>query len=289
MTETATNTDTEGRFDVRTWDVEYRNIDEEHLMARVYQPQGVGPFPLLLEVHGGVWTGGDRKRNESIDHSLAGSGIVVAAIDFRLAPQYPYPAQVVYVNYATRWLKAHAGELNADRDSVGALGFSSGGHTVVLSAMRPRDARYSALPLEEDPNADATLGYILALFPVLDPYARYLYAQERGLERLATLTEGYFLTEECMRESSPQFILERGETVQKPPILVLQGTADDNIPEDIPRRFVAAYRSAGGPVEIEWFPGAPHGFARAPGADADRALALMKDFVGRHVPAYAAR
>src|SRR5437899_708933 len=96
------------------YDIEYRHAGDESWLVRIYEPQGVGPFPLLLDVHGGVWSQFDRTLNALIDQSLAASGMVVAAIDFRQAPRDPYPASVADVNYATRWLKVHARDFKAD-------------------------------------------------------------------------------------------------------------------------------------------------------------------------------
>ena len=86
-----------------------------------------------------------------------------------------------------------------------------------------------------------------------------------------------------MKEGNPQLILERGEPTELPPVLILQGTADDNVPLSIPYRFVESYRAAGGNVELELFPGMPHGFARDPGTETDRALALAKAFIARQL------
>jgi acetyl esterase len=278
------NYDPEQSYKVRVHDVTYREDQEGSWLARIYQPEGAGPFPALLDVHGGAWNRGSYTNNERIDQALAESGLVVAAIALRLAPQYPYPAQVADVNYATRWFKAHARDFNADARMVGGLGTSSGGHTIMLSAMRPQDPRYRAFALEgADDKVDATLSYVLAGWPVLDPYARYLYAKESGYDRLMESTEAYFLTKEAMREGNPQLILERRESAELPPVLILQGTADDNVPLSIPHRFVEAYRAAGGAVELELFPGMPHGFGSKPGAESDRALALMKAFVARRL------
>ena len=276
------------RYEVRIHDVEYRRAGEESWLARIYQPQEAGPFPALLQVHGGAWNAGSRTSDALLNEGLAASGLVVVAVDFRLAPGHSYPAQVADVNYATRWLKAHARDFNGDPRIVGGLGSSSGGHTVMLSAMRPHDPRYTAIPLGEAPDADATLSYILALWPVLDPYARYLYAQETGRGDLVTHTESYFLTVDAMQEGSPQLILKRGEMVTLPPTLVVQGTADGNIPMAIPERFVAAYREARGVIELELFPDMPHGFGSSPGPETDRALGLMKAFVARQLAAHAA-
>ncbi len=283
MSGMAVTYDPEGRHEVRVYDVTYRRDPDGSWAARIYQPEGAGPFPAVLDVHGGAWTRGGYTDNERIDRQLAASGLVVAAIACRQAPKYPYPAQVADVNHGTRWLKAHAGDFNADPHSIGGLGTSSGGQTMLLSAMRPNDPRYRAFPLPEAEDANSTLVYVVAGWPVLDPYARYLYAKESGRTSLVEATEGYFLTQEAMREGNPQLALERGEPVELPPTLIVQGTADDNVPLSIPHRFVAAYRAAGGAVELELFTDMPHGFVRNPGAESDRALELMKAFVARQL------
>ncbi len=274
------------KYEIRVYDVEYRRAVGESWLARIYQPTGTGPFPALLDVHGGAWSAGDRLNNAHADQELAATGIVVMAIDLRVAPEHPYPAQVADVNYATRWLKAHSGDFNADGRLLGGIASSSGGHTLMLSAMRPNDPRYSVLPLDEASDADATIAYIVALWPVLDSYARYTYAKGSGLERLVSATEGYFLTEEAMKEGNPQLILERGEDAMLPPTLIIQGTADNNVPLDIPRRFVEYFSKAGGEIELELFPGMPHGFAGWTRPEAGRALHLIKQFMGRRLAAY---
>ena len=135
--EATVNFQPEGSYDARVYDVTYREDQDGAWQARIYQPEGRGPFPAILDVHGGAWNRGSYTSNESIDRKLAASGLFVAAITLRGAPKYPYPSQVADVNYATRWLKARAGYFNADARRLGGLGTSSGGHTIMLSAMRP--------------------------------------------------------------------------------------------------------------------------------------------------------
>ena len=281
--------DPTNNFEIKVSDVEYRRTAGKAGLASIYQPQGKGIFPALLYVHGGVWSRGDRIQNAPLMQQLAASGLVVVTIDFRLAPRYPYPAQVADINFATRWLKSHAKEFNADPNFVGTLGASSGGHTVVLSAMRPYDPRYMAVPLYEAPALVATVNWVIALWPVLDPYARYLYAQEVGRDELVSRTKGYFLTEATMQEGNPQLILERGEEVVLPPILVIQGTADNNIPLSIPKRFARSYRAAGGELDLELFPDMPHAFTYQPGLETQRALEIMKKWVARQLATQKAR
>src|SRR5512147_2895100 len=133
-------------YEIEERDVEYQRLAGKPWLARIYQPKGTGPFPTMVDVHGGAWHNGDRTNNTGIDRVLAAKGIVVAAIDFRQPPEAGYPASICDVNLAVRWLKVHAAEFNGTA-KVGAFGNSSGGHQVVLSALRPRHAAYSALVL----------------------------------------------------------------------------------------------------------------------------------------------
>jgi len=151
-TTAAISYDPKAQYEVEVLEVEYRQGYDDRIV-RIYQPQGPGPFPALIDVHGGAWSAGDRFQNEGADRALAASGLVVAAIDFRVAPKHPYPAQVQDIHYGIRWLKANAARFNADPATVGGLGTSSGGHGIVLSAMRPYDLRYRALPLTGAPGA----------------------------------------------------------------------------------------------------------------------------------------
>jgi acetyl esterase len=277
--------DPAAHYEVVTEDVEYRRDNDESWLARVYRPQGNGPFPTLLDIHGGAWSMGDRLNDAPMDEALAASGMVVVAVDFRLAPQHAYPASLIDVNYATRWLKAHATELGGDPRHIGGLGSSSGGHQIMLSAMRPRDPRYAVLPLAEAADLDASLAYVLACWPILDPYARYQFAQETGRQELVTRTEGFFLSEQAMQEGNPQRILDRGEAAVLPPIVLLQGTADTNLTVAMSERFVQSYRAAGGQADLELFPEMPHGFGNQSGPESERAIALLKTFVARQLAA----
>ena len=274
--------DPAARYDVVSQDVEYLRVDGESLLMTVYRPVGDGPFPTLLRAHGGAWNTGERLGASPIDTQLAECGMVVAAHDFGLAPAYPYPVQVAQTNFAVRWLKAHAGDFNGDPSCVGGAGDSSGGHTILLTAMRPRDPRYAAISAD-GVGDDASLAFLIALWSIVDPLARYEWAKGAPVERLVRSTENYFQPWDAVHEANPQEILDRGEDVVLPPLLVVQGTADGNIPHEIPQRFAESYKQAGGRAEYEAFPGMPHGFARDPGPESDRAIAVMRSFLARQV------
>src|SRR6266478_7756710 len=243
--------DPAAKFDLKVSEVEFRrNAAGRMLMARIYQPQGGGPFPTLLDLHGGAWNNQDRTANAPMDESLARSGILVVAIDLRLAPEAPYPASVQDANYGIRWLKAKAREWKGDPATVGALGSSSGGHVVELCAMRPHDPRYNALPLPEAPNLDATVTYVATRSPVTDPFARYQQAERMKRAEMIQNTKIYFNPWETIYDGNPQMILDRGETVSLPPLLIMQGELDDNVLPAIQEKFTVSYRPAGGECQL---------------------------------------
>src|SRR3954471_4854229 len=140
--------DPNAKFELIVSEVEFRrNSAGRMLMARIYQPKGSGPFPTVLDLHGGAWNRKDRFAEEPMDRALAASGLLVVAVDLTLAPESPYPACVQDANYSVRWLKANAGRWNGDAARIGVYGSSSGGHVAELLAMRPRDQRYSSIAL----------------------------------------------------------------------------------------------------------------------------------------------
>jgi acetyl esterase len=279
------NYDPSKRYEIKVWDLEYRRDPVRTLMARIYQPQGEGPFPALLDVHGGAWNDQDRTANAPVDERLAASGILVVAIDVRLAREAPYPGSVADVNYGIRWLKAKAREWNGEPETLGALGSSSGGHVLELCAMRPHDARYTVYPLPEAPHLDATLMYVIARSPISNPLARYEQAQKMQRAMLITNSELYFSPWDTIFDGNPQHILERGEAVILPPMFVLQGELDDNVLPAVQEHFVATYRAAGGKIDYEVFPGAEHRWIIQPGPQTDRAIDMIKAFIARQLRA----
>src|SRR5256714_1177513 len=274
------------RFEIEIRDLEYQRHADAPLLARLYRPIGTGPFPALVDVHGGAWASGDRLNNAPLDEALAKSGIVVLAIDFRMPPQHRYPASIADVNLATRWLKTHAGEFGSRRELVGGLGTSSGGPQPLLGAPQTKNPRHAGLPLSEAPGEDALLPYIVLCWPISDPLARYRMVREKGNTRLVEAHDAWWPSESDMAEGNPQLILERDEAGALPPAILVQGLADDNVTPDMADRFTAAYRARGGELELHKFDAQPHTFiVRDPASDASRrATELIRDFVLKRAP-----
>ena len=270
-------------------DIEYLHHDGKPLLLRLYRPNGTGPFPLLVDLHGGAWCGQDRTSDALFNEALARSGVVVAALDFRMPPIAGYPASLADINYAIRWLKARVGELKARADRVGLIGISSGAHQAMLTAMRPRDPRYAAIPLPHQPELEASVAAVVLVWPVIDPLRRFHHAKRlqaaggkypEQIDRVIPLHIKFWQTEEAMEEGNPVGILDRGETVEMPPVLYVQGGNDVVHPRVDLERFVASYRKRGGDLDLALYEGEGEGFIRNPASKAaPLALQRIIDFV----------
>jgi acetyl esterase len=271
-------------LDITVSEVELRrNQAGRMLMARIYRPGGMGPFPTILDLHGGAWNAKDRHAEEPMDRALASSGVLVVAVDMTLAPEAPYPACVQDANYAVRWLKSKAASWNGDASKIGIYGSSSGGHVAELLAMRPRDARYNAIPLAEAPGVDAGVAYVAMRSPVSNPFARFQNAEQLKRDSMVANHTTFFRPWETIHESNPQEILERHEPVTLVPMLLMQGALDDNVLPAVQQKFAATYQAAGGRCQYELFEGCVHEWVAQPGPQTDRAREMVKAFIAQQM------
>jgi acetyl esterase len=277
--------DPKARYEISVHETEYRRSRKGRpLMARVYQPKGTGPFPVLLDLHGGAWNNKDRFANQTMARAVAASGVLVASIDLTLAPDAPYPASIQDANYGVRWLKWKAPGWQGDPSTVGILGSSTGGHIGELVGMKPRDPKYAAIPLKEAPNLDASVTYVAARSPISDPFARFQQAEKMNRTEMINNTKTYWVPWETIYEGNPQQILDRRETVSLPPLLIMQGSLDDNVLPSLQEKFAASYRAAGGECQLEIFEGCEHLWVDKPGPMTDKAHEMVRSFIARVGP-----
>jgi acetyl esterase/lipase len=281
-------------------DVEYLRHGDKPLLARIFTPRGPGPFPAMVECHGGAWCMSDRTTEQLRHRYMASHGIVSIALDFRSGNEDPYPASVQDINYAVRWAKLNAARLKTRPELVGLSGQSSGGHLAMLVAMRPRDPRYSAIALPAgSPAHDASVRCVVMSWPVINPLSRYRHARRLAGAPNAPAWPGnilgrhdsYWRSEANMAEGNPTLALERGEKVLTPPAVWYQGHGDaQHDYKDVeasfdgnePQRFCAAYRKAGGSIALEYID-----VERQPGQSPDLAKSgdlfeRMVTFIDRH-------
>jgi len=280
----ATKYNPKARFELEVREEPFRRTAKgRQLMARIYQPKGAGPCPVLLDLHGGAWNNKDRFANETMARAVAASGVLVVSIDMTLAPEAPYPASVQDANYGVRWLKWKAPGWRGDPSTVGILGSSTGGHMGELVGMKPRDPKYAAIPLAEAPKLDASVAYVAARSPISDPYARWQQAETMKRAEMIKNSKTYWVPWETIHEGNPQQILDRKEKVSLPPLLVMQGALDDNVLPSLQEKFAASYRAAGGECQLEIFEGCEHLWVDKPGPMTDKAHEMVKAFIARNL------
>jgi acetyl esterase len=278
--------DPTAKFEITVSEVEMRrNSAGRMLKARLYQPKGLGPFPTVLDLHGGAWNAKDRTAEEPMDRAIASSGVLVAAIDMTWAKEAPYPASVQDANYGVRWLKSKAATWNGDPSKLGIYGSSSGGHVAELLCMRPHDPRYNAITLPEAAHVDATIAYAAMRSPISDPLARYENPVNQKNPGMVKNNQLYFNPWESIHESSPQEILNRHEKITFVPFLIMAGSLDNNVLPAIHKKFAASYKAAGGDIQFEIYEGAVHEWVADPGPLTDRAQAMVRAFIARQLKA----
>ncbi len=281
-------------YEVDIEDVEYLRHGDTPFLARLFRPRGSGPFPMMVEVHGGAWVRGDRTNGDVANEALARNGVIVAALDFRVPPVASYPASLADIHYGIRWCKTQAEAWNGRSDKIGVTGTSSGAHQAMLVGMRPHDSRYAALALPNGAaDVDGTVGCVVLCSPVADPLGRYLYA--KGLredikppagvrERVVANHDQYWPTEEAMAEAAPARMLARGERTALPPTLCMAREYEDAHPRPDLNEFISQYRKAGGQIDVKIFDGEGEGLFRDMATPvAKDALELMTSFIYRHI------
>lgn len=272
-------------------DITYAQPEGLDLLARIYRPtESDGPLPALISVHGGAWGAYDRTSGALYDEALAKTGLLVIAIDFRQSPDYQHPKGSADVAGAVRWARQNAETLGANPDQIGLIGSSSGGHLALLEAVRPNHDSHFGTPVAGTDGTfapadtiDASVDYVVAMWPVSSPIARYRYAQRAGIDQLVTLTERYFADEDAMWDASVQRIVQSGDAEALPPILVIQPGMDSNIPQDMTFDLLKAWQARDGRVDYVFYPGAPHAFGHRPSTDTDDMIQTISAFIQRQI------
>ncbi len=276
---------TAGKHEFKVRDLVYQRHGGKERLGRLYRPAGTGPFPAVVQIHGGAWNNKDRTDGQNTALDLCNAGILVLSLDFRNAPEAPYPASLQDINLGIRWLKAHAVDLGTSPNRVGLYGTSSGGHQAMLAAIRPDDARYSALALPEARGVDAKAAFVIAGWAVLYPWDRYNLAKAQGKADLIKSHRTFFGESETAHvEATPTLILERGEKVHLPPALQFQGDKDEWTTVEQAERLGAAYRARGGAMDVAIYEGERHTFLNEHPASPNsvKALATIVAFIKKH-------
>ncbi|HWA87149.1 MAG TPA: alpha/beta hydrolase [Opitutus sp.] len=234
-------------------DIAYGRAGGERLLLDAHVPDGDGPFPVAILVHGGGWSSGDKAGSDQPGNGaditpwfapLSAAGFTWFSINYRLAPQHRWPAGLEDVQTAIRWVKAHARDYKGDPDRIALIGHSSGGHVVCLAATLAG----------ADTRVQAVVGFAAVTDLEADTAAR------GGLS--SSLQQLFGRPKEPTPDLIP--ILRENSAINHvhaglPPFLLLHGTADKSVPYAQSLAFQKRLRAAGVTCDLITIPGAPHG------------------------------
>lgn len=262
-------------------DVAYADQGRRGLVD-LYLPPGDPPVaaPMLLQVHGGGWTIGDKRRQGlPLMHHLAAQGWVCVALNYRLAPWHRFPAQVVDVKRVLAWMRRHGAAYGGDPSYVAITGGSAGGHLAALAALTAGDPRWQPGFEDADTSVAAAVPHY-AIFDVAgatgDPRAVAL--RDRWLGPLV-LGTSWRRDPEAFTRASPLHHVHAAA----PAFLVLHGTGDSVVPVRQARHFVRRLREVSRePVGYAELPGAQHSFDVLPSLRATQVVRSVGRFLRWH-------
>jgi acetyl esterase/lipase len=253
-------------------DVTYCTVDGVDLKMDIYIPKTkTGVTPLVVYVHGGGWSSGDKTEGAGMTDTpaLLDAGFTVASLDYRLAPQYKFPAMIEDVKCAMRSLRAHAADYHIDPDKIGVWGGSAGGHLVSMLGVTGQNAGFDVGQYLDQSSrvqavvdmfgpADLTLGFS-------DAY-RNLHEEVFG---------GFDLA-----KASPVTYVSSDD----PPFLILQGDADTTVPLSQSQEFYDRLAAAGISAQLVVVHNGPHGLG-APNESPSRQqlTAMIVQFFKEHL------
>ncbi len=255
-------------------DVVYATPGGLELKLDAYLPDGAGPHPAVVVIHGGSWRSGDKLQLAIHALAFARAGVAAFSIDYRLAPRHKWPAQILDCAAAVRWVRANAGKLRVDPERIGAFGYSAGGHLAALLGASPDGAWREA-----DTPADAPSARVAAVvaggapcdFTDVGPSSRtfvFLVGKTRAeapdvYEKMSPVTHA---------------------TADDPPMLFVHGGADLAVGLDEPRGMIAALERVGVPADIVVLAGAGHIAAAIHPTGIDRATRFLVERLAAKEP-----
>ena len=255
-------------------DIEYATVDGISLKLDLFRPAERTNVPLVIYVHGGAWRSGS-KSNPPVS-ALVGKGFAVASIEFRQTPVAPFPANVHDLKAAIRFLRARAGEYGCDAKRFVIAGTSSGGHLAALVGVSNGNKELEGeLGGHRDVSSDVQA--IVSFFGAADLQTILSQSTSHGLSvrmpALQLLLGGQPDEKPALaRLASPVTHVGKSD----PPLLLIHGDADPQMPIEQSRELHAAYQRAGLAVKLIVMSGSVHGGKEF--YDAER-LALVEKFL----------
>lgn len=233
----------------------YRSSGGVELPIDVYRPELNTQRSAVLILHGGGWRAGSKQLVADRAQALATHGFTCVAANYRLLDSAPWPAQLVDVASALRWIRTRADALDVDPELTAVQGHSAGGHLALMSGTFERGERPSAISAFYPP-----IGFHASMLPKLDPGMRQRPMPDAAGRLPSWMLLGSEASSADLVSSSPIDAVGSGF----PPTVVLHGSADVAIRADSSTALYQRLAQAGVPCELHLYSGADHEFDRAP-------------------------
>ncbi|MBI5870351.1 MAG: alpha/beta hydrolase [Actinobacteria bacterium] len=237
-------------------DVTYGRANGVDLKMDIYYPlKAAGPVPVVMYVHGGGWTKGDKQDGAGTTTipSLQEAGFLVVSVNYRLAPEYRFPAQIEDVKCALRYLRANAGKYALDPDRIGAWGGSAGGHLVsLLGVMDDDDGLEGSCGNQDESSRVQAVVDMFGPSDLTREFEGGAIGKALGARVFGTSDSG----SEILKIASPVTYV----TADDPPFLILQGDSDMLVPPDQSQGLYDLLKAAGVPATLVMVKNAGHAF-----------------------------
>jgi acetyl esterase/lipase len=255
-------------------DLSFAKVDQSELKLDLYLPTAVAPVGLIVWVHGGGWRAGSRSSVEVL--GLVERGWAIASVDYRLSPVAKFPAQVHDIKAAIRFLRAHAAQYGYPASRVVIAGSSAGAHLAALVGVSNRERELEGR-VGADTAQPSDVQAIVSLFGASNLTTILGQSTPHGLDvrvpALDLLLGGQpESVPELARLASPVFHVDATD----PPLLLLHGDQDNQMPINQSHELEGAYEKLGLPVRFVVVHGSGHG---GPAFTSDAQLALIDDFL----------
>lgn len=251
--------------------IEFANPDDQHLTLDLARPDGEGPFPAVVCIHGGGFREGDQSYYDATCEDLARHGYVAITINYRLAPQFPFPAAVEDCKAAVRWLRANADKYHIDPDRIGTVGCSAGGTLAEFLGVTGDQKKYEGTG--GNPDQSSKVKCVVEFFGAND--LTKSYDKSTDAATVLPLYLGGNLEEARERhvEASPITWV----TAKSAPTLCIHGTEDELVALEQSELMVDKLKAAGVEAKLLVMKGAGHGFEGEQQEQADKAMIKFFD------------
>jgi acetyl esterase/lipase len=239
-----------------TRDITYCTADGFPQKLDIYYPSTPSskPLPVVLYIHGGAWLEGDKDSDFffPLMKDLQEDGFLVAAVNYRLAPRHPFPAQIEDARCAIRFMRAHAMDFNLDPEKIGVFGDSAGGHLVSLIGLAESNTAWDAGEyLSESSRVQA----------VVDLYGISDISKVFGHDEFEIWPQVFLTRDEndpILKKASPLTYVH----ASTPPFLIIHGNRDQVVPFEQSQWLYDAMKVYGNSVELIEVKNADHQFVQ---------------------------